>query len=435
MGKDARTTGVAARTNGRHGHLDMNTRSERPVRRPGHGCVHPPGRCCPASAPTNEPSTSRQRRGLRPTRAPPFRSAALADSRDARAVPRTSVAERPPQPRRPGPGVSASGSEAAARVGRPGRCDVSPSCRPGAFERRRRVRARVPDGPRPGFRPRLTAHRLGIRGSDVPRPGRPFALGRPYTRARRSDVPRPVVAPMRRGPARTQVRATAARPAAHLAYPDAILVPATEGLTERLPVVPPRPSTAPAGDPATTRVPQVPSPSRRRRPEVPRRIPPAAGSRTPPATEVDPAGRRRPHPAGLGRPPRAAAPSCSAPSTQRRATFSSVYLGGLAAPKRTLRDILETTARRTRAPRPSTTAVRCSTTPRCCVRSTPSASLSARAASAPATGSASACRRAPPTCTSRSSRRCRSVPPTCPSTPTTPTSAPTWCSARRGSAP
>ena len=31
MGKDARTTGAAARTNGRRGHLDMITWSERPA--------------------------------------------------------------------------------------------------------------------------------------------------------------------------------------------------------------------------------------------------------------------------------------------------------------------------------------------------------------------------------------------------------------------
>ena len=138
----------------------------------------------------------------------------------------------------------------------------------------------------------------------------------------------PVVAPTR--PARTQVRSTAARPAANRAYPGAVLVPATEGLTERMPVVPPRPSTAPTVEPATTRVPHVPAPSRNRRPEDPRPTPPAAGTRTPPAAGARPAPRPRP---------------ASAPSTPRRATFASVYLGGLAAPKRTLRDILEATAR------------------------------------------------------------------------------------------
>ena len=131
----------------------------------------------------------------------------------------------------------------------------------------------------------------------------------------------PVVAPMRPpgDPARTRVRATAARPAAHQAYPGAVLVPATEGLTERMPVVPPLPSgTAPAADPATTRVPHVRAQSRNRRPEGPRPAPPAP--------------RPTPRPA-------------QAPSPRERATFSSVYLGGLAAPKRTLRDILEATAR------------------------------------------------------------------------------------------
>ena len=303
-------------------------------------------------APPTNRSTSRTADGVRvrPGRRP-FRSAALADSRDARAGPRTSAAERPPAARRPDPGASRPGPTPRPVSARPGRCDVSPPCCPGAFDRRRRVRARVPTARVPVVRPRRTARRLGVRGCDVPRPGRPFALGRPCTRARGSDVPRPGRRPdAPRGPARTQVRATAARPAAHRAYPGAVLVPATEGLTERHAGRcprgrPPRPPV----DPATTRVPQRPGAE------------PARASRGPPA---HPAGRRRPHPACPGGRTRARAPhpapaprTASAPAPRRGPVLprrhpprtarpsASVYLGGLAAPKRTLRDILEATAR------------------------------------------------------------------------------------------
>ena len=52
-------------------------------------------------------------------------------------------------------------------------------------------------------------------------------------------------------------------------------------------------------------------------------------------------------------------------------------------------------------------------------------------ASAAATASASGCRRAATRSTWRSCRRWPPAPPTCRSTPTTPTSGPSWCSARR----
>ena len=83
------------------------------------------------------------------------------------------------------------------------------------------------------------------------------------------------------------------------------------------------------------------------------------------------------------------------------------------------------------APRRSTTAPRCSLPRRCCARSTTLGGRGSRPpGSAPATGSASGSRPAPPTCTWRSSRCWRPAPPTSRSTPTTPTSAPTWSSAR-----
>ena len=63
------------------------------------------------------------------------------------------------------------------------------------------------------------------------------------------------------------------------------------------------------------------------------------------------------------------------------------------------------------------------------------AQLDRRPGSASATGSASGSPPAPPSCTSRSSPCCRSAPRTCRSTPTTRTNAPSWCSARRTSAP
>jgi non-ribosomal peptide synthetase-like protein len=82
-----------------------------------------------------------------------------------------------------------------------------------------------------------------------------------------------------------------------------VAAPPAEDVTERMAVVP-----APDPEPVTTQVPHVLPPSRRGRPVGPRRTP--------------------------------------APATTRPAPVpASVYLGGSAAPRRTLRDILEATAR------------------------------------------------------------------------------------------
>ena len=87
--------------------------------------------------------------------------------------------------------------------------------------------------------------------------------------------------------------------------------------------------------------------------------------------------------------------------------------------------------RRTTPPPPrSTTAARVLTYRELADEVDACAPRSPRPGSVSATASASASPPARPSCTSRSSPCSRPAPPTCRSTPTTPTSAPSWCSAR-----
>ena len=479
---DARITDGAARTNGRRpGHVDMITDGERPAADPSadpptHRVAVVPrpraadgagaGGAVPqtvsrTASPRTRPGSRSWRRGParrspggpRPIRAHDRRAASACPQAAARLLRRAgphpgrrptvpprgsrrfrhfAVRVQPPasttrRPRREGRGgPTTPPGPATTRIPvvppprpapprpRPAPCDPAP---PRPAPARPAPACSDPAGPvpaRPGLAARTErrdAARPGPQRS--PRPGeRVRDIGDPRRRpapAVESDPGRPRDHP---GPGRRSVPAAPQQPAVDPATARVPLVAATpettatDPATARVPVV----AVNPAGDGVTEQVPAVPARQRFAAPV----------SRFDPSL-FDAATMRVPHVSAPARSPAPPCRRCTSAARRRRSGPCATFSRRPPAP--------------TPAPRRSTTATGCSTTPRCCARSTPSAPCSAPPASATATGSGSASRRAPPTCTSRSSRRCRSARPTSPSTRTTPTSAPTWCSARRGSAP